>query len=151
MQKIYAELCLIKCILAYHQSVCIFFFPMATANLSWAAQYLKKFTANVLAIRNMIILTGFRTVKGMHIKRKARTFSPFAAQTQWNTLKRNAADCVLDTSTPLANNELTSKLTEINVHFFFLLRTTESLTRTTSVIKVMMSLAGTGSANQTYH
>lgn len=68
-------------------------------------------------------------------------------------LKRNASDGVLDTSTVLANNELTSKLTEISVPFFFflLLRTTESLTRTTSVIKVMMSLAGTGSANQTYH
>lgn len=58
---------------------------------------------------------------------------------------------MLNASTALANNELTNKLTEINVHFFFLLWTTESLTRTTSVIKVMMSLAGTGSANQTYH
>lgn len=61
------------------------------------------------------------------------------------------ADCVFHASAALANNELNSELTEINVHFFFLLWTTESLTRTTSVIKVMMSLAGTGSANQTYH
>lgn len=59
---------------------------------------------------------------------------------------------MLDASTALANNELTSKLTEIYMLFFFFLpQTTESLTRTTSVIKVMMSLAGTGSANQTYH
>lgn len=58
---------------------------------------------------------------------------------------------MLDASTALANNELTSKLTEIYMLFFFLPQTTESLTRTTSVIKVMMSLAGTGSANQTYH
>jgi len=58
-----------------------FFSPMTTADLSLAAQCLRKFTANVLAIRNVIILKGFRTVKGTHIKRKARMISPFAAQT----------------------------------------------------------------------
>lgn len=148
------ELSSIKYIFVYPFSVSIFF-PMATVSLSLAAQRLRKFTANVLAIRNVIVLQGFRTVTGAHIKvtrtRTARMISPFSAEMAVKYTKKNVADCVLHASAALANNELNSELTEINVHFFFLLWTTESLTRTTSVIKVMMSLAGTGSANQTYH
>lgn len=68
-----------------------FFSPVATADLSLAAQCLRKFTANVLAIRNVIILKGFRTVKGMHIKRKARMVYPFAAQTTVKCTKKKCS------------------------------------------------------------
>lgn len=61
-------------------SVPFFFFLVATADLSLAAQCLRKFIVNVLAIRNVIILEGFRTAKGMHIKGKAKMISPFATQ-----------------------------------------------------------------------
>lgn len=58
-----------------------FSFSVATADLNLAAQCLRKLTASVLAIRNAIILKGFRTVKGMHIKRKVRMIYLFATQT----------------------------------------------------------------------
>lgn len=68
-------------ILAYPVSVPLFFYPVAIAELNLTAQCLRKLTANVLAIRNGINLKGPRTVKRMHIRRKARIISPFATQT----------------------------------------------------------------------
>lgn len=78
-------------ILAYPLSVPLFFSPVAIADLNLAAHSLRKFTANVLAIRNVINLKELRAVKGMHIKRNDRIISAFATQT---TVKYAKKKCI---------------------------------------------------------
>lgn len=68
---------------------------MATVGLGLTAQHLRKFIADVVAIRNVIVLPGFGTAMAVHIKaagrRTARTISLFAVETAVKDTKKKCS------------------------------------------------------------
>lgn len=89
-QKYCTDLSPIQCILVYLPSVSLF--PHGNCQSGSNCSALRKFTANVVAIRNVIVLPGFGTAMATHIKaagrRTARTISLFAVETVKDTKKK---------------------------------------------------------------